>query len=166
MGSSTTGILFYGVLLPEDYPAPWLPREDDEDGGVDISLWWAKAHGFGDPGFDHNKNERWTPEEEALYTTWIDTRSEKVPPLPVKIGTHCSYMFPMYFIAVKDTYKWNTRGYGTPIFNLDTPLEGIKEVCEFCKQHLGVEVVFYDAQQHGPDHDFKLGWWLVSEMGS
>lgn len=161
MGVSTDGMLFYGVLLPDGYEAPWLPDDRRE---VDWEEWWAKKQGLGDIGFDAEKRE-WSPEEEALYRKWADQKRELVKTMPIEIHTHCSDGYPMYLIAAKGTYRWNSRGYGTHIPNLTVPPDGVRSVAEFCRDHLGVEIEVYDPDKHKGDHDFKLGWWLVSYWG-
>lgn len=155
MSTDTDAYLFYGVFLPAGYRVPWFPEDADESGESDVEEWYARTQGLGEPDC----------REDALFQARLAKKQELVARMPVRIGTHCSDHYPMYYIAAKGTVRWCWRGSPAHIPNLGLLPASAPDVVEFCKEYLGEEVVAYDPDKHKDDKNFKLGWWMASYWG-
>ncbi len=87
MGVSSDGLLFWGVLVEED-EAPWEAEEFDFD-----RCEWEK-HACALLGY---------PDKDDLY----DLKDA----VGVSCGIHCSYDYPMYYIAAHESEQTANRGY-------------------------------------------------------
>jgi len=108
MGMSTDGILFWGITF-EEGECPW----DNETFDYDRDEWERYACqrlGFKD------KSELYDVEDEVGVT----------------LGIHCSYDYPMYYLAVKDSEQTANRGYPVDAkFEVGADWqEKMKEFCE------------------------------------
>lgn len=111
MSTSTDGIIFFGILCPEECELPWHDAIYDND----IEEWWRKENGFEDIlnpwTAEGDYAEGWStndPRFDAYYQhrrDWI-----KSNPLPVDLIHHCSDSYPMFAIAVPNTELTASRG--------------------------------------------------------
>ena len=139
MGTSTDGILCYGIDLGEDVSElPWNEKTDDwEDVYEDIDDWWAQINGcdYGVIG-DYDLLCKWQEEN----------------PMPVDLVWHCSYEYPMYILAVVDTEITANRGCPEVV---DIKPPDFKKVLDFNN--------FRDKYKIGVDED--PSWLLCSMWG-
>ncbi len=117
MGTSTDGILAYGVDLPEyegcDYSdLPWAEDGDDEFGDTIARLAGGRQY----------------PEEG-----WLDDKRKAAEACGLELVFHCSYDYPMYILAVRGTEHTASRGYPTEIKELPTP--DATKLREWCKKY-------------------------------
>lgn len=137
MGVSTDGILVFGVDFGEEHEFPWRDEEDS-----DINKWWRTVNGFvhkvAEPDWEATRYpKKETPEVRAQIDAYFDEQREwdKANPLPIEEVRHCSGEYPMFILAVKNTYLRACRGYpiefadGLPSTPDATPL------VEFCEKY-------------------------------
>lgn len=89
MGVSTDALLYYGAPL------------GDED---DAESWWEKVRPT-----DPEQLEEF--EDDPTY--WIEKHvlAGQYPVKDVRIGIHCSYDYPMYFVYIEESMIKAWRGY-------------------------------------------------------
>lgn len=122
MGVSTDGIVAFGFDLGEELPASfrtYLGSEDDDD----------------EEYFD------W----DAFVEHHLGLQNEEDPArkagregFSVDLVTHCSYDYPMYFLAVNGTEVSARRGYPKKLDLADVTAAKIQAMREFCEQ-MGIE---------------------------
>lgn len=127
MGTSTDGILAYGVAL-HDYDEcgieelPFMEGHDDFD---DLIAQLAGLPEYGEEGH-----------------SW-DKKREAVEAFPLELVRHCSGDYPNWILAVRGTVKTARRGYPVALNgSLPTiPKEGITALNEWCEKY-GIEKVW------------------------
>lgn len=125
MGTSTDGILFFGIDLGEDEDDsfPWQ-GEDWEDFAAD-------KLGVSRPEVP------WEGNEDVFRKYWKE-KAEAIEALECEIGTHCSDSYPCYFVAPKKKVLVAARGYPLEVTKdfLDVDVrnteisESLKNFCE------------------------------------
>lgn len=156
MSVSTDGQICFGILFEEDTEFPW---DIEHDG--DIEAWWRSVNGY-EPPF-----ELYT--SEGGYVNGVKPSADKITeyyaiqrkfmeehPLPVEVVNYCSGDYPMYILAIPQSYKRNSRGYPEEIdFTQLMECEKYKEeLINFCTNFDIIE---------GADADPK--WYLSSYWG-
>src|SRR5688572_18217942 len=104
MGVSSDGILCYGFQYydPETDETPeWLYTEDD---GNDFEAAVARLCNIKEP-YDALDSKRYDsdPSYKAEWETYWENKKAAVEATGVELRTHCSYDYPMYILAVKET---------------------------------------------------------------
>lgn len=158
MGQSTDGQICFGIMIDEGAePFPW--DEDDEDGYGDIDEWWMKINGYTPPFeiWEENSAEYLPGVTEEMRDEYYTHRREwkKANPLPVELVHHCSGDYPMYIIALPETYKNASRGYPEPLelTDFEVSAERAMELVHFCEKY-GIDI--------GEEYP---RWWLSSYWG-
>lgn len=138
MGISTDGQICYGVIFEEGYEFPWDCKEYE----YDIEVWWLKTVIKFKPSielYDENGNYlnglEPTPAEFSKYYNERRVAFEKNQ-LPVKLVNYCSSEYPVYILAVPNTYFVANRGYPT---NFEPELLQVapherQALTDFCEQ--------------------------------
>ncbi len=126
MGVSTDAIVAFGFDLGEDLPQSLLP-DDDGDDYFDFEEWYLAKVGI----------EYQETDETGEYRK---AREEALASCPVEIITHCSYDYPMYFLALTGTRTTASRGCPQEIDPERVADDRILEMCRFC-QWAGVDWV-------------------------
>lgn len=146
MGQSTDGQICYGILLDDGIEFPW---DADEFGG-DEEGWWRKISDYKPlhvcfvsddyaPGF--GKTDPRVGEQFAHERAWLDAN-----PLPFKMVNCCSGDYPIWIIAVPDSFISCYRGEPTKLLQRDefsgmvcTPgvvsWDEVEALIAFCKKH-------------------------------
>lgn len=150
MGQSTDGQICYGFKFDEGHEFPW----DEHD---DIEAWWLDiVHGY-KPPFEMYTPEgnyvggkRWPDEKINEYYVHRNKFEESLPPLPVKLVNYCSGDYPMYILAVPQSYKEANRGSPEAFDPSELVVTEHQQAAlwDFCKTH-------------GIEHD-EPRWWLSS----
>lgn len=146
MGVSTDGILFYGILLDEDIDYKFQNYYDEdtsEDIEVDWEEYYAKQVGVIPPKEEYDDTN---PGDYQKF--WKESR-EAVAESHCEIGVHCSFDYPMYYVAVKEFR--NSRGFSTEISDLSVTYNLVEKLKSFCKI---MEIEYQDPK-----------WYLVSVWG-
>lgn len=134
MGVSTDAILAFGFDLGDDEDrsiAEVFNAPEGDDDGFDFDEWVGQKAGAiypeGHAGID-------SPE----YVAYSTKKREAVDSCPVELITHCSYDYPMYFLAIRGTEVRAWRGEPKPI-HIERPAQAkIDAMKLFCEQN-GVE---------------------------
>jgi hypothetical protein len=126
MGTSTDGLLFWGITLDED-ERPWLSEDHEEDEDFDPEDMIARHLGLEEPG------EYPLPNKEAWTEYWA-RKNEALKTFQVELDSHCSGEYPIYFITLKQHHYRAARGYPKeidPAKLVVTPgeIERLKEGC-------------------------------------
>ena len=143
MGTSSDGVLCFGIDFGEDYEFPWDNyKGDDSDEEGDIDDWWMIQSGYIPSVEIYNKEgeliEGVTTETEDEY--WGHRRKfQEQNPLPVDLALYCSYDYPMYILAVKGTQSSACRGEVVEIENLDVDHDSKKTLEDFCDKYLDLD---------------------------
>lgn len=138
MGTSTNGLIFYGVALEEDYEFPW---SGDREG--DIEEWWIYDVLGYKPSFEiYDASGEYIdgvkPDNDIISNYHGEKREFlKSNPLPIEIQNYCSGDYPMYAIAVKGTVIEACRGYPVTINPSDLVVtqEQRDTLVGFCARH-------------------------------
>lgn len=120
MGTSANAILAFGFDLGEELPEALThidPEDDDADG-------WE---------FD-----QWIVERLGLADQDYDVRRSAVQAFPFDLITHCSYDYPMYFLAARGTEQVARRGYPTAVAMKEATPEQVQAMRDFCAE-FGIE---------------------------
>jgi hypothetical protein len=114
MGGSTDAIIAFGFDLGEELPESLMTDADD---GESFDWWnWLDIYlGLG---------------EEENY----NVRSNARKSFPVEFITHCSYDYPMYFLAARGTKQVATRGHPTEVKMAEETPEQIQAMRDFCSK--------------------------------
>lgn len=127
MGTSTNAILAFGFDLGEELPEAFQDSDGDGD-NFDFDEWLNKKAGAIYP-VDHAGIK--SPEYQAYSTACKAARAAS----PVDFITHCSYDYPMYFLAVPGTQTTARRGYPETVGTPDVPPEAVAAMRKFCDEH-------------------------------
>ena len=157
MSVSTDGMVCYGILFEEGYEFPW----DDDKYDGDESEWWREVKGYelpfemyGADGEYIGDKGAWTEKQISDYFAH-GREWDKEHPLPFQAVNCCSGDYPIYILAVPDSYHSASRGYPQEL-SLDTtlPVPGLEELLAFC-------------EQYGLDNESgnEARWWLCSYWG-
>lgn len=136
MGVSTDAIIAFGFDLGEERPG-WLLTGDDWDAVVarDAGLCRPETKNYDDPA----------------WSQYWDAKKAAVAVCPVELVYHCSWEYPMYFLAVYGTKLKAYRGSPTTFKLRDPGAPTIAGMEQWCAAH-GVE-------WRTP------GWYLMSMWG-
>ncbi len=143
MGISSDGVLVYGIhlgsLVDGDFECP----EFDEDGSEDFES-WAENRLLESVGFTETA---WQAAKR------YQRKANAIDRLKVKIVSHCSYDYPIYFLALNEIYAY--RGYPK---QLDPSLLQIEEGQDSALTEALVllNIKVEDSTPH---------WWLASLWG-
>jgi len=135
MGVSTDAILAFGFDLGADEDQPLAARfgeEESDDGeSFDFEDWVARRAGAvypeGHSGIDSDEYKAYSAKRDAAFAA-----------CPVEMVMHCSYDYPMYFLALRGS---KTRAWrGTPSAVNPTPPSDaqVTAMQAFCAEH-GIE---------------------------
>ena len=145
MGISTDADLYYGIQLEEGIESLWADNEKECDWE---ELYCAKL-GVNPPEKGYSDTDPTTKDE---YSKYWETKRNMVKNSLCKIGMHCSYDYPMYYITITESCKHARRGYPIKIPNgLVTYSTWDLELQRFCK----VMGIAYE----------QPSWWLSSMWG-
>jgi len=138
VGISSDGIIAYGIDLGDESNLfPWAKHKYD---GEFESWVLLEILGF---------DEDW-----QTYEGYYDMRKKLLDAYPIDLILHCSYEYPMYFLAVRGTKRRASRGYPTFI-------ESFPEITSM--QRVTLKKF---ADEHGLKcDDDKVGWHLFSVYG-
>lgn len=136
VGVSTNAILAFGFDLgvegAEELAELFMPGVDtEEDESFEFDEWIATQAGVVYPE-EHSGID--SPEFEDYSTK----REAAIAACPVEVITHCSYDYPMYFLALRGTKISASRGYPVAITTPTPTAEQIAAMRAFCEQH-GIE---------------------------
>jgi hypothetical protein len=130
MGVSTDAIIVYGLDIGEDlHGMPFYSEEKDEEG-------WAYDEQF----------EEWVKKEFG-------------DECPFEILIHCSYDYPMYIFALKETYLSASRGYSQEF----DPQQLQEKLTEEKKKHFTDVIEKYNIK--GENGETEPSWLLFSLWG-
>ena len=151
MGVSTNGQICFGVMLEEGVELPW---------GEDIEEWWRKVNDFKDvhePWTEEGEYAEGWEERDPRFKEYYDARREwlKKNPLPVALVNYCSGDYPMYILAVPETFIQCSRGYPTEISVPDSFIVTIDQAT----------AVLDFIEKYEIECDKKMRWWLSSYYG-
>ena len=131
MGVSTDAILAYGFDLGEEEDQSMAERfgAQVEDGeSFDFEDWVAGRSGAvypaGHGGID-------SPE----YRAYAAKRDAAIAACPVEMVMHCSYDYPMYFLAIRGTESRARRGYPQAVVAGEVAPELVASARAFCEAH-------------------------------
>lgn len=132
MGTSTDGVLSFGVAFEEDFEFPW--------GEQDIDDWWEDEMSFTPTKQPWDKDGAPSPNlTEADITLYFKEKREwgAANPLPVELVNYCSGDCPMYILAVPGTETRASRGSVEEIVprNMVVDQEAIDKYLRFCNEY-------------------------------
>lgn len=133
MGVSTDAILAFGFDLGDEDDGTLAERFSAEEDGDDFDFddWIAKQAGAiypaGHAGID-------SPE----YVSYSEKRNAALAACPVEVITHCSYDYPMHFLALRGTEARAWRGHPRSVQTEPPQPERISAMRAFCEEH-GIE---------------------------
>lgn len=130
MGTSTDAILAFGFDLGEDVPENLLP-----DGDFDEFV--KEQAGLTSPKHSNYESEEWKEHFAACR--------KAVEQFPVDLITHCSYEYPMYFLAVRGTEQKAWRGSPRSVDAPEMSGKQILELKRFCEKH---EIEWQEPKWH------------------
>ena len=123
MGVSTDAILAFGFDLGEELPESLMG--DNEHFDFDE---WFESQVFDVSPPDHEDYQRDWPEY------WQAKRSA-IAALPYEVITHCSYDYPMYFLAARGSDTRAKRGYPAGVSTPDVAPATIEAMRKFCDDY-------------------------------
>lgn len=125
MGVSTDAIVAFGFNLGEELPESLLATLDADEESWDFEYWVAARLGVAD-------------------LEWPERR-KAVDAFPFEIITHCSYDYPMYFLAASDTTQRARRGYPEALAMKEASPEQVQAMRDFCGEF---EIEWEDPRWH------------------
>ncbi len=130
MGVSTDAILAFGFNLGEELPEAF--QDDDGDSaGFEFDEWLNQKAGVvypeGNAGIE-------SPE----YRAYSDACKAVKAASPVDFITHCSFDYPMYFLALPRTKTTASRGHPRAVRTPEVPSEAVAAMRKFCDEN-GIE---------------------------
>ena len=125
MGTSTNGIIAFGIAFEEDTEFPW--DADQFDG--DVEDWWMEHCGFqnkyspftesGDYAEGWSENDPRFEEYFSLSRKWLSEN-----PVPFQAENYCSGECPMYALVLPGKTMTSLRGCPTPFVPSDLTIDG------------------------------------------
>jgi len=161
MGVSSNGHICYGIVFNEDYKFPW--NCDKYEG--DIDLWWIyEICSYTDPFELWDETGNYVggikPSEDKI-DEWYKVRREfeKEHPVPVSLVNYCSGDYPMYILAIPDTYVSCSRG-GPVKFSMDKKVYAheAQGLVNFCEKYCQPQDEYYEFPEMTPE------WYVSSYM--
>jgi hypothetical protein len=158
MGQSTNGQICYGILFNEDTEFPW---DKETNRWPDIEEWWVFdvldfRHSFEifTPEGDWIGGKEWPKEKINQYYEERESFEEQNPELPVVLVNYCSSEYPIYILAIPETYFEANRGYPK----------------EFSPPNLTItddqkDILINFCNDHDIEFDDEPGWYLSSYWG-
>jgi len=156
VGISSDAILFYGLMVAESGDAGddpgWISQPEHEDhedgfpGGVEEAI--AAKAGVVAPEAEYG------PSVAAEYSAYWEASREAMEASGIVVGQHCSWDFPLPYLAVTSTHEVAGRGYAIDVsdkrgeFDEEAADKLLAGACEA----MGVKPA-------------KGRWWLCSLMG-
>lgn len=130
MGVSTDAILAFGFNLVDEGDDKTLAERfgAEDEGDFDFEEWLAERAGAVYP---ENHSGIDSPE----YQAYSQARRAAIAACPVEIILHCSYDYPMYFLALRGSQKRANRGYPQAITTEAPSQERIAAMRALCEQH-------------------------------
>lgn len=127
MGVSTDAIQAFGIDLGalEDFPDSFREAGEGGDESFDWQEIVTREIGLKRPDHENYKEdwpEFWAAQRDALAG------------FPLTLICHCSYDYPMYFLAVNGTETRAYRGTPKPAKRADITAEQIAALREFCQK--------------------------------
>lgn len=109
MGVSTDGQICYGVLFEEGFHFPWGESYDIED-------WWMRTSGYKPSVEIYNEKGEYingVRPERSVLDNYFEERGKfrDEHPVPVEMVNACSYDYPVWIVALKETFFKANRGY-------------------------------------------------------
>lgn len=124
MGVSTDAILAFGFDLGEELPES-LVGEDGDSGGFEFEEWLKTKAGIVYP-------EGHAGIKSPAYTAYYEAGKALVEACPVDLITHCSYDYPMYFLAVRGTEVKAWRGHPKTVTTGPIKQSQLNAMRKFC----------------------------------
>ena len=145
MGVSTDGILFYGICLEEEAEIPW---EGADEGDVDdVESYYASKAGVKPPEEEYSDD----PKVKELYHEYWEAKNKAHEASKCDVVHHCSYDYPMFGLAVKESVESANRGYPQEVKSIAVQEDWDSLLKDYCEK-MDVEYV-------------QPKWWLVSMWG-
>lgn len=152
MGYSASGIICYGIMIPEgeEENLPWY----DEDYKTDFDDWWALETGYKplyklyDETGEHLPGVTEDMVDEYYGHFWEWRRNH---PCPIEEVTFCHHEYQMYVVALKKTISTAQGAYPTKLDKnyMQISEEDINVLLMFCEKY----GIIYNNND--------LGWWLL-----
>lgn len=114
MGVSTDAILAFGFDLGDELPDALIRMDEDADESWEFEAWLESRLGVTDDDYK--------------------VRRAAVQAFPFDLITHCSYDYPMYFLAARGTEQKARRGYPEPVAMKETTPEQVQAMRDFCTE--------------------------------
>ena len=155
MGTSTNGIIGFGVPCDDGCEFPWGAEEFDGD----IEEWWRQENGFVDvhqPWTEQGNYAAGWLEDDPRFEAYYKHRREWLAsnPIPVELENYCSGEYPMYAITVP--------GAGTSCYRGDPTSFDPSELTVTPEQ---VEALKAFLAKYEIEHDGEPRWLLMSYWG-
>lgn len=135
MGVSTDGQICFGIMFEEDFEFPWGDEEEDQ--------WWTyKVNGYKPPFELYDEAGQYLggkrPPQDVMDRYYEALHEfEAAHPMPFKLVNYCSYDYPMYILAVPESFIKNSRGFPKAIepSALTVTTEARDALLKFCGDH-------------------------------
>jgi len=137
MGTSTNGLIFYGIAFDEEHEFPWSTEFEE------IEDWWI----YGFHGFKHSfelfdaeggylNGREPSKEESGRYFAESRLFFENNP-LPVELVNYCSGDCPMYALAARGSVITAKRGHPIEFDprSLSVADDASDVILKFCSDH-------------------------------
>ena len=142
MGVSTDAILFYGIqyddgesIISDENNEEYENRlKDDWEDVVTEKLGIVDTSGLFDAKGEYAVSEgEERRKREAKWNEYIDRKHGALEKLKAEIGVHCSYDYPMYYLASKKSMRIANRGNPIELGgDVTAMIEWDAEIKEFC----------------------------------
>lgn len=128
MGISSDGLLVFGFPIGEEDENPLPNLLGDGEDFEDFEDFIADEAGIG------QWSDYFTDEQSSHY---LAKKCEVVAACPVDLVRHCSYEYPMYFLAVRGTDRSASRGSPEEISleSMAVAPEKIEAAKQWCVEH-------------------------------
>lgn len=155
MGTSTNGIIGFGVPCDDGCEFPWDAGEFDGD----IEEWWRHENGFVDihnPWTEDGKYAAGWAKDDPRFEAYYKHRREWLAnnSIPVEAENYCSGEYPMYAITVPGVGAKCLRGYPTSF-----------DPSELTVTPEQVEALKAFLEKYEIEHDGEPRWLLMSYWG-
>lgn len=114
MGVSTNAILAFGFDLGDELPEALTQMDEDADESWEFEAWLESRLGVANDDYK--------------------VRRAAVEAFPFDLVTHCSYDYPMYFLAARGTEQTARRGYPEPVTMKEATPEQVQAMRDFCAE--------------------------------